>query len=29
MTTIEMKIESVVDSILQDYQNHRDVDKMD
>ena len=29
MTTIEMKIESVVDSILQDYQNRRDVDKMD
>ena len=29
MTTIEMKIESVVDSIMQDYQHHRDVDKMD
>ncbi|MBE6970217.1 MAG: serine acetyltransferase [Ruminococcaceae bacterium] len=29
MTAIEMQIESVVDSILQDYQNHRDVDKMD
>ena len=29
MTAIEMQIESVVDSILLDYQNSRDVDKMD
>ena len=29
MTPIEKTIESVVDSILLDYQNHRDIDKMD
>ena len=29
MNTIEAQIESIVDSILSDYQNHRDIDKVD
>ena len=29
MNTIENQIESLVDSILLDYQNHRDIDKLD
>jgi serine O-acetyltransferase len=29
MNTIETQIESIVDSILSDYQSHRDIDKMD
>ena len=29
MNTIETQIESIVDSILADYQNHRDIDKVD
>ena len=29
MNTIENQIESIVDSILADYQNHRDIDKVD
>ena len=28
MTPIEQQIEGIVDSILQDYQNHRDIDKL-